>query len=142
MRTRRANFRVGGFGDRNLVDDLASGARFGGGYLRGYPANVDVGDGYFTASAEYRFPLLELEQGIESLPLHLTRMYGAVYVDAGDAFDEFFPGVSDVRTSIGAELRLRFLLGYYGLFIVRAGYARGLSARGVHQPYLVMGLPF
>jgi hypothetical protein len=142
MRTRRANFRVGGFGDRNLVDDLASGARFGGGYLRGYPANVDVGDGYFTASAEYRFPLLELEQGIESLPLHLTRMYGAVYVDAGDAFDEFFPGVSDVRTSIGAELRLRFLLGYYGLFIVRAGYGRGLSARGVHQPYLVMGLPF
>jgi hypothetical protein len=142
QRNRRANYRVGGFGDQTIADNLISGARFGGGYLRGYPQNVDVGDGYFTASAEYRFPLLELEQGIESLPLHLTRVYGAVFVDAGDAFDDFFPGVGDVRTSVGAELRLRLLLGYYGLFIVRVGYARGLSARGVHQPYLVMGLPF
>lgn len=140
-RSRRANHRVGGFYERDIVRDVLDGARWGGGVLRGYAYNDDVGDAYMLASLEYRFPIWEIERGIESLPLQVGRLHGAVFADLGDAF-EGLPKPHHLRASVGAELRLTVLLGYYGSYLLRAGYARGLMASGIDQPYLLLGVPY
>lgn len=140
-RFRRASFRVGGFPERDLVRDVLEGVRWGGGQLRGYGFNDDVGDGYVLSTLEYRFPIWEIEHGVESLPLWVGRLHGAFFGDLGDAFDGV-PRPSQLRAGVGAELRLTILLGYYGSYLIRAGYARGLMPGGVDQPYVVLGFPY
>lgn len=140
-RLRRANWRIGGLEDRDVVQDLVDGARFGAGYLRGYPAGFDIGDGYFLATLEYRLPLVEIERGFSTLPLAFTRLHGAVFTDLGDAFDGI-PNARALKVGVGAELRLEALVGYYASLLVRVGYARGLMPGGVDQPYVVVGVPY
>ncbi len=140
-RRRRTNYRLGGFAGRDFAADLLAQVRFGSGYLRGYPENHDVGDGYMLGSVEYRFPLLELERGFSALPLHFTRLTGVLFGDLGDAFDGV-PVSSRFKASVGAEVQLSLLVGYYGYFLVRAGYARGLMTGGEHQPYFTLGVPY
>jgi hypothetical protein len=140
-RQRRANWRLGGFGDRDLTQDAIDGVRFGGGQLRGYPANADVGDSYLLGSLEYRFPIVDVERGIGTMPFFVSRVHGAVYGDLGDAFDGVFQP-RRLRAGVGAELRAQLLVGWKGLVFVRAGFARGVMRDGVEQPYLVLGVPY
>jgi Tol biopolymer transport system component len=139
-RLRRTNFRLGGIADRDFTRDIISQVRFGDGILRGYAPFSDVGDAYYLASVEYRVPILEIERGIESLPLQLGRIQGVIFADVGDAFDGV-PSTHGARAGVGAELQARFTLAYYGLFFLRVGYARGLMVTGTHQPYVVLGVP-
>jgi len=139
-RLRRTNFRTGGIGVRDFTADAVSQVRFGDGILRGYAPFSDVGDAYYLATLEYRVPILEIERGIESLPLQLSRVQAALFADVGDAFDGV-PSTGGARAGVGAELQVRFTLAYYGFFFLRAGYARGLMATGMHQPYVVLGVP-
>lgn len=140
-RLRRANYYLGGFGDRSIVKDAVDGPRFGAGYLRGFPANSQVGDSFLLGTLEYRFPIWEVERGIGSLPLFLSRIHGAVYGDLGDAFDGVFQP-RRLQAGVGVEARAHLVVGYKGHFFVRTGIARGLMRGGVEQPYFVMGVPF
>lgn len=140
-RQRRANYYLGGFRDRSIVQDLVDGPRYGAGYLRGYPSAVDVGDSYLLGTLEYRFPIWEVERGIGSLPLFLSRVHGAVYGDLGDAFDGVFQP-RRLRAGVGVEARAQIIIGYKGLLYLRTGFARGLMPGGIEQPYLVMGVPY
>jgi hypothetical protein len=137
----RARFALGGFQGRDITRDLLEGVRSGGGVLRGYPRALLLGDAQALATLEYRLPLLELERGLATLPIFLERIHGAAFTDLGLAF-EGVPVPTAVRASVGAELRADITLGYYSTFVVRAGFARGVSADGVDQPYLVMGFPY
>ena len=69
------------------------------------------------------------------------RVHGTVFVDTATAFDER-PRSLAFATGVGAELRLQIILGYYGSYLLRAGYARGLTAGGVDQPYAVLGFAY
>lgn len=134
-------FFLGGFVNRSLLDDLLTGRRSAGGTLRGFPIGHVVGDGLAALTLEYRLPLLEIERGLETLPVFIDRLHGAVFVDTAAAFDAR-PTTSAFATGLGAELRLHVTLGYYGSYLVRAGYARGLTTGGVDQPYVLLGLPY
>jgi hypothetical protein len=134
-------FFLGGFVNRSLLDDLLTGRRSTGGVLRGFPIGHVVGDGLAAITLEYRLPLLEIERGLETLPVFIDRLHGAVFVDSASAFDSRPTGAT-FATGLGAELRLQVTLGYYGSYLVRAGYARGLTTGGVDQPYVVLGLPY
>jgi hypothetical protein len=134
-------FFLGGFVNRSLLDDLLTGRRSAGGTLRGFPIGHVVGDGLAALTLEYRLPLLEIERGLETLPVFVDRLHGAVFVDSAAAFDTR-PTTAAFATGVGAELRLQVTLGYYGSYLVRAGYARGLTSGGVDQPYVVLGLPY
>lgn len=140
-RLRRANWFLGGFAERDITQDIVRGYRSGGGFLRGFPTSFDVGDAYLLGTLEYRAPLLEIERGIETLPIALDRVWGAVFADVGDAFDGL-PNPAAFHAGVGAELRVELALGYYGAFSARAGVARGLTPGGLWSPYLVMGIPF
>ena len=134
-------FLLGGFAGRDLLDDLVSGARAGFGALRGYPALTAAGDAFVLSTLEYRFPWLEIERGIETLPAYVERVSGAIFADVGSAF-MLTPRLDQWRVGVGAELRLEIILGYYGSYFVRAGYARGTTSGGIDQPYVLMGAPF
>lgn len=134
-------FFLGGFVNRSLLDDLIAGRRSGGGVLRGFPIGHIFGDSLAAATIEYRLPLLEIERGIETLPVFVDRLHGAVFVDTATAFNER-ASLATFASGIGAELRLQLTLGYYGNFMVRAGYARGLTPGGVDQPYTVLGFAY
>lgn len=137
-------FVVGGFVGRDLLQDVFAGNRSGPGVLRGFPGAQIAGDVLAAATLEYRFPLLEIEKGIETLPAFVDRIHGVVFVDTATAFDEDrnIASHAPFAVGVGGELRLQLLLGYYGLYIVRAGYARGLTTGGVDQAYAVLGFPY
>ena len=137
----RQSFFLGGFADRDITSDLLNGRRSGGGALRGYPAVTTGGDAFALATLEYRFPLVDVEHGISTLPLFLDRLHAAAFTDFGGAFSGP-PDLTQFRASVGVELRAQVTLAYYGLFLIRAGYARGLSRDGVDQPYVLLGFPY
>jgi Tol biopolymer transport system component len=136
-----SRFFMGGFVNRSVLQDAFSGQRSGGGVLRGFPVAHVVGDALASGTLEYRFPLLEVEQGVETLPAFIDRINGCVFVDTATAFDAR-PGTLSWATGVGAEVRLQLILGYYGSFQVRMGYARGLTPGGVDQPYTVLGFGY
>jgi hypothetical protein len=108
-----------------------------GTFLRGYPPGFFTGNEYALGSAEYRFPVVNLDRGFWTLPLYLRRLHGAAFVDVGQAANEldwrqFAPGV-------GAEARLEFTIAYALTTTLRLGYARGLAAGGINDVYLLLG---
>jgi hypothetical protein len=104
--------------------------------LRGYERGALAGTGFGLANLELRFPLGTPGFGRGTWPLFLRRVHGALFVDAGDAFD--LPGelpfaghgldADELRFSAGAELRLELVLGYHIRTDLRAGVARPLGA--------------
>jgi hypothetical protein len=98
--------------------------------VRGYPFGADRGDNYWLLAAEYRLPLYRFDLGIQALPVFVRALHGAVFVDAGNAFNrpetplDVFEGA---LVSVGAELRLDLVVGWAGGLNLRAGYAAGLT---------------
>lgn len=105
--------------------------------LRGYPGGRFRGNRYVLGSAEYRFPIADLDRGLQLLPAYLRRLQGAVVSDVGEAADALtFRGL---QPSVGGELRAEIWLAYQLPFTVRLGLARGLAAEGITGAYLVLG---
>ena len=93
--------------------------------LRGFPVATASGDNYYLGTFEYRFPLLRLDWGWNTLPFFMRSVHGAVFVDAGDAWDtDSAPGTP--LAGVGAELRLGTIVGWGLGFNARVGYAVGI----------------
>lgn len=95
-------------------------------YLRGYPANEYRGQKAVLASAEYRFPVHNIEWGGGNTPFFFKRVHGAVFAEAGNAWDGAYNS-ADLKKSIGAEARLDMTLSYFVPITVRAGLAHALD---------------
>jgi Tol biopolymer transport system component len=108
--------------------------------LRGYPANVLHGQKAALGSLEYRFPISLLEQGYDTKPFYYRKLHGAVFFEAGDAWNGTFHE-SDVRRSVGVEARLDMTLGYYLPLTLRFVIAKGLDEEGKLQIYLGLWVP-
>ncbi len=131
----RAPFEIGGLGTVDPTAALLGSASVGPDQLRGYPADYFGGTGFVLASAELRLPLARPGLGRGTWPVFLRRVHGALFLDAGDAFD--LPGeiaiaghrlsAQELRFGAGAELRLEVVLGYYLRTDVRIGVARRLG---------------
>lgn len=116
--------------------------------LRGfYPASAS-GEWFWMGSGEYRFPISRINRGLGLWPLFFHTLSGAVFVDAGNAFDA--PEdlrLADSLVGAGAELRLLSVIGYGGGLYSRLGY--GFSVMGDGVPvgslsglYLLFGTSF
>jgi hypothetical protein len=126
-------FQLGGDnpGDITLsIDDTAV-------FLRGYPVNSFRGQTAGLVSLEYRFPLANIERGSGTTPFFFRRLHGAVFAEAGNAWDGPFHG-SDLKRSIGAEARLDLYLSYFLPITLRLGIAKGLDEKGETQ--IIFGL--
>lgn len=112
--------------------------------VRGYPIAYDVGDMYWLASLEYRLPLWYLNRGVGTLPAFGRNVSAAVFVDAGNAFNN--PSVASGTPStvselgsaaitapligVGAELTWRAIVVWGVSMQGRIGYAVGLTEGG------------
>jgi hypothetical protein len=132
----RAPFELGGFSDPDAFSLLPAAVSTTSDQLRGYPRNALGGTGFVLANLELRVPLAEPTRGRSTWPIFVRRAHGALFLDAGDAFDR--PGelaiaghrlaADELRFGAGAELRLEVVLGYYLRTDVRIGVARPLGA--------------
>jgi Tol biopolymer transport system component len=128
-------FELGGFGDPDPLALVPGAIASPPDQLRGYEHGALGGTGYVLGNLELRFPLGAPGLGRSTWPLFLRRVHGALFADAGDAFD--LPGelafaghrldLEQLRFSAGAELRLEVVLGYALRTDVRVGVARALG---------------
>jgi hypothetical protein len=102
--------------------------------IRGYPFGAARGDTYWLVGGEYRFPLWRMDRGFGTLPAFLRVLHGAVYVDAGNAFNDvssFVDVFDDTLVGVGAELRLSTVMWWSGQIDLRLGYGVGLTGPGI-----------
>ena len=95
-------------------------------YLRGYPANQYRGQKVGLASMEYRFPIKNIEWGGGNTPFFFKRVHGAVFAEAGNAWDDVFVRQNSKR-SVGAEARLDMTLAYFLPITARVGLFKALD---------------
>lgn len=138
---RRGAFVLGGFADIPLPDALRNFLFQPGIALRGYAPGSRFGDTFHLFNAEYRFPLLNVDRGYQTLPAFLQRFYGNLFVDYGDA--SFEPiDMFRMKLGLGAELLTDFSIGYFQPITLRIGIAKGTSEGGVGQTYVVLSQLF
>jgi outer membrane protein assembly factor BamA len=137
-----APFFVGGMVDYPVLETILNQAAYtnGGFALRGYPVQAEAGSDYALFNAEYRFPIVNIDRGISTLPVFMNRVSGAAFVDYGSAFND--AAAAEFKTGTGAELWLEFALGYTIPFFFRAGFARGWASEGIDKLYFVASSPF
>jgi hypothetical protein len=104
----RRVFSASGFGPQ------PGGFRFGSdaiGLLRGLDDDELFGRHAVVVNADYRVPLIRIDRGFGTLPVFARVIHGAVFVDAGNAWNDRF-NRSDITVSLGGELSLDAVLGY------------------------------
>jgi Tol biopolymer transport system component len=129
-------FQLGGDNPGNSTIPIDSEAV----YLRGYPINAFLGRKAALASFEYRFPIQDIESGWNNAPIFFRRLHGAVFAEAGNAWDNGFHG-PDFKRAVGGELRLDTDLVYYLPITFRLVFAEGLDEKGESQIYLSLWMP-
>jgi Tol biopolymer transport system component len=82
--------------------DLYAGGMTG---MKGYSFFALGGNSIATVNLTYRFPISE-SLDTRLLQIYFDKLYGAVFADWGDAWDEGYPVMKDFKKDIGAELRL------------------------------------
>ena len=73
------------------------------GLLRGIAADDVIGTRALSLNLDLRFPLARPQRGPGSWPVFLHSLHGAVFVDAGHAWDTTFRA-ADLKSSVGGEL--------------------------------------
>ncbi len=146
----RFHFNVGGAQGRH--EHLTGLKLFGGTPLlfpvRGYLMGQRAGRSAWTASLEYRFPILNAHRGWRLFPLHIDRVSGSLFADAGNAWGDSNPEV-DVRHprrtalgSVGAELQISVLALFNTRMFFRLGAAVTLNDEASDPLYLRLGTAF
>jgi hypothetical protein len=80
------------------------------GLLRGFEESDLIGERATVVNIDYRFPIGWVQRGIGTWPVFLRSVHGAVFADAGHAWDRTFER-SDVRRSVGGELSFDAVFG-------------------------------
>ena len=115
----RRVFSAGGSGPATGPFDFGRDAI---GLLRGFDPDAIVGTRAAVVNADLRFPLLRPQRGAGSWPAFVRALHGAVFVDAGHAWDAR-ARLADARLSAGGELSLDAVLGFYLPVTFTAGAA-------------------
>lgn len=107
--------------------------------LRGYEERSVTGKYIATGTLEYRLPLTFPMRGSGTLPFFTEKLHGALFVDAGEVWDDQTKFSSDnIKVGTGAELRMDVTLGYWLKVTPAFGVAQGLNSGGVTQVYFTV----
>lgn len=116
--------------------------------IRGYPEDYRFGRYAWSGSAEYRFPVALVDRGLGSFPLHVDRIYGSAFFDAGNAWGPDL-GVAnydnprrEMLASVGAELSVIMLPFYSGRLTARFGFGYPLQVLSEPRFYVRIGNTF
>lgn len=97
--------------------------------VRGHPDGARAGRLAWSGALEYRFPLVLVNRGLGLFPLHLDRVHGSLFLDAGNAWGPTLgiTGFEQPRRSAlwsaGAELSARVLALFNVPLHLRVGAA-------------------
>ncbi|MBK7154656.1 MAG: PD40 domain-containing protein [Sandaracinaceae bacterium] len=138
---RRSLYSIGGFPTPDLQELLLEHPVYGGQALRGYAPGDRRGLRFQLVQLEYRFPIVRIQRGLETLPFYLNRVHALVFADYGDAYSTRID-LSTFRVGVGAEVLLDFTVGYVLPFTLRLGFAYGAHERGGPRVYFHLGRPF
>jgi Tol biopolymer transport system component len=106
-------------------DPQPGGFRFGTdaiGLIRGLDPDRLFGHRAAVLNVDYRIPLMHVERGLGTLPFFVRNVHAAIFVDAGHAWSTKFVA-DDIRSSLGAELSIDTILGYFVPVTVSGGAA-------------------
>jgi Tol biopolymer transport system component len=109
-------------------------------YLRGYPVNEFRGRNAALASLEYRFPVTSIDSGADNGPLYMRKLHGAVFAEAGNAWDDRLR-LRDFKRAVGVEGRLDVYLAYSLPVTFRYVVAKGLDEKRELYVYLWFWAP-
>jgi hypothetical protein len=144
------HFEVGGAS--GIVEGVSGLTLFGGSPLlfpvRGYAEVSRYGRAAWSASLEYRFPLALVNRGLGAWPVHLDRIMGTLFADAGNAWgpELGIQGYQNPRraalASVGGEVAAEVLALWAAPLLLRGGV--GVPLRGARDPslYVRLGLSF
>jgi Tol biopolymer transport system component len=109
--------------------------------LRGYPERSMTGKYLATGTLEYRAPLFYPMRGYKTLPAFLEKLHGALFVDAGEIWDDHNT-FHDNRIKVGAgfEARADVKIAYWVTITPAVGFAHGFNTGGENQVYLALYL--
>jgi outer membrane protein assembly factor BamA len=138
---KRDFFGLGGFQEQDVLRAIFLNRPQCCTFLRGYPPNTFVGDSYQIASAEYRAPLLRIERGYQTFPAYFRQLWGAAFVDAGNAYQGRFQP-AQLKVDAGLEANIGINLVYYLETQIKIGYARAFSAPKGNQWYFLAAASF
>ena len=146
----RFHFDLGGAHGRQ--EHLTGLKLFGGTPLlfpvRGYATGWRTGRYAWTASLEYRFPIQNAHRGWRLFPLHIDRVSGSLFADAGAAWGDSNPEADGPHPrraplgSVGAEIQVSALALFNTRMFFRLGAALGLDGEGNDPLYLRLGTAF
>jgi Omp85 superfamily domain/WD40-like Beta Propeller Repeat len=128
------DFYVGGYQDLPIINTIEHSVVQSSVLLRGYAPVTLVGSNFALFNSEYRFPIIELEHGISTLPVFLTRVSGSTFFDYGSAFNNVNPVF---KAGTGAELWFDVTLSYVIALTFRLGFEHGLSSEGIDHGYFI-----
>ncbi len=97
--------------------------------LRGYKKDSIYGTEAILLNIEYRFPILNLERGYGNFPVFIKRFHLAPFFDAGNAWVKSFK-LSELKRSVGLELRSDFIFSYFVPMTFSLGFAKGMDKGG------------
>ena len=115
--------------------------------VRGYETSTRSGRYAWSATAELRVPIALVNRGRGTLPLHVDRIFGSVFLDGGNAWGRASSSGGEsprpsALASAGFEVSTD-LLALYGVPLrLRAGAAFPLVERDGPRYYVRVGLPF
>jgi Tol biopolymer transport system component len=92
--------------------------------LRGFAPNSFGGTHVSLANVEYRLPLARIERGVGTLPGFLHTLHASVFTDLGQVWTSAFAS-TQLKTSVGAEIAAKLVVGYWSPLTLSVGAARG-----------------
>jgi hypothetical protein len=119
--TVRRSFDLGGSGPQFALFSFDRDALS---ILRGFDSGAFSGQRLANANVEFRFPVWRIERGYGTWPVFAQTVHAAAFVDAGHAWDHGFDW-RDVKTSVGGELAIDIVAGYFLPLTITAGTAQG-----------------
>jgi Tol biopolymer transport system component len=138
---KRDFFGLGGFFEQDVLRAIFLNRPQCCTFLRGYAPNTFVGDAYQIVSAEYRAPLLRIERGYQTFPAYVRQLWGAAFVDAGNAYQGRFDP-TQVKIDAGVEANIGLSIAYYLETQIKIGYARAFSEPKGNQWYFLAAASF
>ena len=130
-------FRLGGIGAINPVQQAIDLELLGHDVLRGFSPNVFSGRQSHRWTVDMSVRPWEVFRGLDTLPFALRRFTPAIFADLG-WIGPYRTNLEDVHLGLGFELRLELDIAYGFVPVLRAGWARGIGPQGRSQAYLVL----
>ncbi|MBZ5559578.1 MAG: BamA/TamA family outer membrane protein [Acidobacteriia bacterium] len=97
--------------------------------MRGFESDTFGGTHVVLTNLEYRIPLARPQRGLGTWPAFLQTIHAAGFTDVGHAWTNLFRA-RDMKVSVGAELSVDAVAGYFFPVTLTAGVAHGHDGSG------------